>query len=97
MAGTGGARPGAGRKKGTNAIEAEKLREFLIEKVREKANELAAAKMDLALGHRFQDSEGHVYTKSPDGAAIQYLLNQAIGKPKETVEHQGDVLLKLDV
>ena len=89
------------RKKAPHTIAAAKAREFVIKKVNENLEPLLNAKLDLALGHKklhiTPTGEEEVYTESPDGNAIQYLLNQDIGKPKETVEHQGDITLKIDV
>ena len=82
-----------GRRKAEKTIEAEKAREFVINKVAANLRPLLDAKLDLALGHKvlkkIGDGTEFVYTESPDGNAIQYLLNQTIGKPKETIEHQG--------
>ena len=94
MAGNGGKRPGAGRKKGcvaAHTLEASKMREYLIERVRQEMDALLEAKFALAKGHYFLGDDGKVYTKSPDSNSIQYLLNQSIGKPKETVEHSGSL------
>lgn len=32
-----------------------------------------------------------------DRASAEYTINQVIGKPKETVEHTGEVSLRIDV
>lgn len=100
----GGPRPGAGRPKGSkggNTIAAEKLREFIIQKVREHVEPLMQAQLDLALGHKklvkTKAGKELAYTISPDRNSIQYLLNQAIGKPRETVGVYSDVQLKLDI
>lgn len=45
------------------------------------------------------NTEGEYYyisTKEPDNAAIEGILNRAWGRPKETVEVQGDFTLKVD-
>jgi hypothetical protein len=87
----GGARKGAGRKKAQHTIETEAMRAFIVSKVKENLEPLLTAQLDLALGHLVQetDDEGgeRVYSKSPDGKAIEYLLNQSIGKPTEFIEH----------
>jgi hypothetical protein len=135
----GGARPGAGRKKGHKAshtIEAEKAREFVIGQVVERLQPIMQSKFALALGHDVMmvraweknsktgkyertgkwgqvtdpteveellngSQEGNEYyqiwTKSPDGNSLQYLLNQTIGKPKETVEGEVKIKHQLDV
>lgn len=38
-----------------------------------------------------------ITTKEPNNMAIDSLLNRTLGKPKETVQHQGEVSLKLNV
>jgi hypothetical protein len=38
-----------------------------------------------------------VYQKDPDVGAGQYLLNQVVGKPKETTEVQGQISLIMDI
>ena len=44
------------------------------------------------------DSEYYyMTTKEPNNQAIDSILNRSLGKPKETIEHQGGVSLKLDV
>lgn len=83
---------------GTHTLEASKLREFIIEKVGQNAEPLLQAKMALALGHKVMTTNGSVvYTKSPDGNAIQYLLNQVVGKPRDTIELHDDVRLLIDI
>ena len=98
----GGKRLGAGRKRGFKAIQAEKAREFVVKTVAKNLKPLMDAKLDLALGHYKEKllPDGQtaiVYKESPDGNAIRYLLDQTIGKPRETIEYQGDLGIKIDV
>lgn len=90
MATYGGKREGAGRKKASHTILAEEMRKKLVEEVNKKLPELLEAKFDLALGHQVleidKEGEERVYTKSPDGNTLRYLLDQVIGKAKENVE-----------
>ena len=70
-----------GRKKARKTLEAEKLREFVIDKIRERAEDLVEAKMALALGHykAVTNSKGEVvdaYLVEPDGNAIPYFPYQ---------------------
>lgn len=84
MAGTGGARPGAGRKpkeeKHATAIsEAE-------QKIVDKLPLIVNAMTELALGVTVQevdeDTGGvNVYTKKPEFKAGQYLMDRIMGKP----------------
>lgn len=99
----GGKQPGAGRPKGTimkHTADAIEMRKKIVETVNKNLTPLLEAKMDLALGHyeEREDKDGaiRVYQKAPDGPAIQYLLNQSVGKPKETMEVMGDMTLKID-
>lgn len=87
---------------GTHTLDASEMRKRIIETVNQNLQPLMEAKMDLALGHNFahMDEKGNlvkVYKKSPDSNSIQYLLNQSVGKPKETMEIQSEVILKLDM
>jgi hypothetical protein len=94
MAKRGGKRQGAGRKKAQHTIETEAMRAFIVSEVNKQLKPLLEAKFDLALGVRVQDNDGEAfYTRPPDGNAIQYLLNQSIGKPKESVEHSGKLTI----
>lgn len=91
----------AGRPKGSvskeNRIRLE-LRNLLMQKVAEHFDDLYEAKIALAKGHFVQvtDPETNdirVYKKSPDGKSIEWLLDQAIGKPTQhqTVEFEGEI------
>lgn len=68
----GGHRPGAGRKKGLASIEAEKAREFLITKIAAELEPIADRIIEAA--------------KNGDLKAAEYLLNQLVGKPKESMD-----------
>ena len=89
----GGLRPNAGRKKANHTIEAEAARKAVIEAVVQKLQPLLRAKFDLALGvfreELTDEGDVRVYQETPDGNAIQYLLNQTIGKPAETHQLTG--------
>ena len=68
----GGARPGAGRKKGVKTIQSEKLREFLIAEVLRERGPIVTALIEKA--------------KTGDVAAIREVFERAIGKVKESME-----------
>ena len=44
-----------------------------------------------------EDHYYYITTKEPNGQAIDSMLNRGLGKPKETVEHIGEMKLKVDV
>lgn len=88
MAKFGGRQPGAGRPKGVpNKDRKEFIR--LINKIG-KPSELISKLKELANGVVCvsKDKEGGrtIYEKPPDGPAIQYLLDQAFGRARQSVE-----------
>ena len=95
-----------GRTKGYKAVAVEKLREFWVNKVAENAEMLFEKELELAqgvyLGRKKINKDGteeiiDVYREKPDSKAVEYLVNQTIGKPKETVEMQGGMNIQLNV
>ena len=95
MATLGGKRIGAGRKKAGRTVTAEKMRECFVNEVAKKMPALVEAHMDLALGHHYEKMTEtgvmRIYKASPEQKAGQYLLDQGIGKPKESIEHSGSI------
>lgn len=69
----GGKRKGSGRKKGYKAIAAEKAREYLVKRI---ADELEPITDQLLLN-----------AKQGDLKALEYVVNQLVGKPKESIDH----------
>lgn len=66
-------------------------------RVAKKLEKLLDAQIDAATGLHYVTKDGkHVYTKTPDTPTGQYLLNQLIGKPKESIEIKS-TNLNLDV
>lgn len=97
----GGKREGAGRKKEQRTIEKEKAREFMINKIAKDLEPIITAQIDAAKGMWYESttSEGtiRVYQKLPILGTGEYLLNQATGKPAETMKVEEDITLKIDV
>lgn len=103
----GGKRKGAGRKKGskgTHTLEAAKLREMYLNKVSERFAPIVQAQIDLAEGVLLAEPgtivtdpisgkvySARVYREKPDSKSLTYILDQSVGKPKETIEHQGEI------
>lgn len=82
----GGKRDGAGRPKGTKAnhtVEAESARAYVIKRITEELEPIVTKHIELA--------------KAGDRQGLEYLINQGIGKPRETMEVTVDATLKLDV
>ncbi len=68
-------------------------RERTQRRVEKKLEKLLDAQIDLATGLYYVTADGkHVYRNKPDGARGEYLLNQVIGKPKESIEVKSTTL-----
>jgi hypothetical protein len=86
----GGKRLGAGRKKGMASIKAEEARKYMISRITEELEPILTGQIELAKGlyHETTDDEGkrRVYHQPPDSRVAAYLLNQLVGRPKETLD-----------
>ena len=86
---------------GTHTIEVSKAREYVVKRVVAELDPIMTAQIDAAKGLYYEETDKfgkkHVYAKEPDLGAAKNLLDQAIGRAKETVEMQGDFTLKIDV
>jgi len=104
MGKNGGARPGAGRPKGSLGKKARmKLegRELIRKMVSERLSPMLESQLDLAEGlyYEKEDSNGliKVYKNKPDKGAAQMLIDHAYGRAKESIEHTGKMELLVDV
>lgn len=90
----GGKRKGAGRKTGYRAphtIETTKMREYFVKRVAEEFEPLMNTQLELAKGihEAVLDKDGKVvnaYKKMPDPTTLKYLMDQSIGRAKETID-----------
>ncbi len=80
----GGPRPGAGRKPGVLTLKFRQYFEGSLE-------DFLDALSELALGHHREDSRGRVYLVAPDRAAIVYVLDRLLGRPREEGEAPADL------
>lgn len=84
-----------GRPRASHTLASEKARQTLIKEVTKIWKPLIRAQIDLALGHWKEEvKEGgkvKVYMTSPDKDAIKYLVDQTIGRPKESMEVSGTI------
>lgn len=94
----GGKRPGAGRKKGNNALLSETIRAELVKRVHKEMAPLLDALLQAAKGLYVEKDVRiggewvtRVYLEKPDIQAGKYLLDQAIGRPKETTETEVEL------
>jgi len=87
------------RKKGKNkkTIEKDLALEYIRKEVFKELKPLVEAKLDLAKGcwvfRKSATGQERIYQEKPDREAIEDLLNRAIGKVKEEVEHSGSLSL----
>lgn len=97
----GGKRTGSGRPKGMKnkkTLEIEEARAILRKMVFQDLEPITRAQLELAKGLWYEDPvKGRVYQTKPDKAVADLLLAHAIGKPREEIEHSGEVTLKLDL
>lgn len=93
MAKRGGKREGAGRPKGMSAIISERARSFALEKIEKELEPIIDASIALAKGIYVEGEDGKVYKQKPDTQAIKHLVDQIIGKAKESVDlnHSGKI------
>ena len=91
----GGKRPGAGRKPLAvkRLTEKQLMEEWIKRDLEDYYNNLRA----LATGEilvekddRRAKSGKRVYKVAPDRAALEYLVNRLLGKPKEQIKHSGE-------
>lgn len=80
----GGPRPGAGRKPAKLTLKFRQYFEGSLE-------DFLDALSELALGHHREDSRGRVYQVAPDRAAIVYVLDRLLGRPREEGESPADL------
>ena len=96
----GGKRPNAGRKKGSKTVRSlsmEAARNKIVNFVNESLEPLLEAQRDSALGHwkaELKDGKEKIYLVSPNFQAIEGMLSRAYGKPKESIEHSGEIKVK---
>lgn len=89
-----------------NSLETDTDRDALVKKVRSDYEAIVQALIDSAKGmwlkEQVEDKKtgsisARVYQMKPNTDVAQYLLNQLIGKPKETQVMEGRVHFELDV
>ena len=91
-----------GRPKARHTIEAAKAREYLINSIAKDLEPILEAQKESAKGIWLEekDKDGkriRVYQKHPALSTGEYLLNQLVGRPKESLEVSGGLDLKLNV
>lgn len=73
-------------------------REKVIQEINHSRKEILKAQIEAAKGINYLNKDGAtVYTKLPDGQRGEYLLNQLIGKPVESLEIKQITKLQVDI
>ena len=79
-------------------IERYSHRDFVVTAIAAKKRKLIEAQLDVAIGYNYVDEKGKkIYTKQPNASTGEYLLNQLIGKPKESIEVKEEIRLNVDI
>ena len=90
MSNRGGIRVGAGRKKGLATIKAEEARNYAVQRIAEELEPILSGQIEMAKGAYYEeitdDGERIVYRQMPDPRVASFLINQVIGKAKETTD-----------
>ena len=90
-----------GRPKGSvssTTLQSQRMREELVKRVRKELKPILRAQIDAAKGLAIEKQikignkiVPRYYIEKPDIAAGKYLVEQSIGRPKEQIEHSGEI------
>lgn len=73
-------------------------RDYTVNKIALRRQQLVDSQLDIAIGYSYITEKGDkVYTKAPNASTGEYLLNQLIGKPKESIEVKEEIRLSVDI
>jgi hypothetical protein len=73
-------------------------REFTVNKIAQRRQQLIDSQLDVAIGYSYVTEDGSkIYTQKPNSSTGEYLLNQLIGKPKESIEVKEEIRLSVDI
>lgn len=73
-------------------------RDYVTATIANKRKKLIEAQLDVAIGYSYVNEDGKkIYTKPPNASTGEYLLNQLIGKPKESIEVKEEIRLSVDI
>lgn len=87
-----------GRPRASHTILSEKMRGRFIKIVNKNFNPIMDSMMDLATGLPVREivtigkkTYPRFYVKNPDTNAAKYVLDQSLGRAKESIEHSGGI------
>ncbi len=87
-----------GNFRGGQSPDPKKARELVVREISRNRVEILKAQIELAKGLNYVNKEGElVYTKLPVPGTGEYLLNQLIGKPTESMEIKQITKIQVDI
>lgn len=97
MAGSGGARSGAGRKPKSEkfAPQIDRAERKIADRLPSLIDNMFALAEGVSVEEPGEDGEPRIFKKAPDRAANEYLINRILGKPVERHEHDIDAEIAL--
>ena len=82
-----------GRPVASKTLITQKIRERIVEKLYERIDPLIDAQLNSAIGVILKktDNKGlhHYLEEAPSTSAARFLVEQVLGRPKESIEHSG--------
>ena len=73
-------------------------RDYTVNKIAQRRQQLIDSQLDIAIGYSYVNEDGKkIYTKPPNASTGEYLLNQLIGKPKESIDVKTEIRLNVDI
>lgn len=91
MAGQGGARPGAGRKRKADKFAGQiaKAEKHIADRLLLYLDNMEALAAGIWVEEKDKDGERRIYLRAPDRQANEYLMNRIMGKPTDRKELSG--------
>jgi hypothetical protein len=88
MAGTGGARPGAGRKRKSDKFAGQiaKAESRIADRLLDYLDNMEQLAAGIWMDEVDKEGERRLYLRAPDRQANEYLINRIMGKPTERKE-----------
>src|SRR5689334_21286008 len=88
MAGPGGARPGAGRKRKSDKFAGQiaKAEKQIADRLLDYVGNMEQLAAGIWVDEEGKDGERRIYLRAPDRQANEYLINRIMGKPTDRKE-----------
>lgn len=84
-----------GRPIASKTLITQKIRERIVEKLYERIDPLIDSQLNSAIGIILKKVDGkglvHYLEEAPSTSAAKFLMEQVLGRPKESIEHSGEM------